>query len=84
MKMLEEKIVKKPRKDWVCESCGKMLPKGEPLLQEKYVHEGKMLTYRYCLNKSCNPPNDVRYRLIVGTASVVVLITLWGVLTYAI
>lgn len=84
MRFLEEKVINKPRKDWKCESCGKELPKGEPHLQEKYTDKGTIISYRYCLNKKCNPPNDVRHRLFVVASLIVVGVVIWGVVTYAI
>ena len=84
MRFLEEKIVKKPRKDWECEKCGIELPAGQPLFQEKYVDKGAIIVHRYCLEKKCNPPNDVRHRTLMVFATLTVGIIIWGVLKYAV
>ena len=78
MRFLEEKNIKKTRKEWICEKCSKVLPKGSSLLQEKYVHQGGISVHRYCLNKRCNPPNDVGHRIKVVLGIIVITIMIWG------
>jgi hypothetical protein len=84
MRFLEEKVVNKPRKDWICEKCGIELPAGQPLWQEKYVNKGKIITNRYCLDKKCDPPNDVRLNIKRFIAFVLVSALIYGVLQYAV
>lgn len=65
MKLIEE-IYVKADKDTICQTCGIDILEGSNHLLETYVHQGALLTSHYCLNKKCNPPNNVRSRLFVG------------------
>lgn len=74
MRLIEEVYVKADE-DLICQTCGIDIPEGSNHLLESYVHQGSILTSHYCLNKKCNPPNNVRLRLI--RAGLVVGLTVW-------
>ena len=62
MKLIEEVYIK-AEKDTICQTCGIDIEEGSNHLLETYVHQGNLLTSHYCLNKKCNPPNNVRLKL---------------------
>ena len=74
MRLVEEVYVK-AEKDEICQKCGVDIPAGSNHLLESYVHKGVISTSHYCLNKKCNPPNNIRLRLFWG--SIVVGLSLW-------
>lgn len=63
MKLIEEVYIKAD-KDTICQTCGIDIYEGSNHLLETYVHQGALLTSHYCLNKKCNPPNNLRSRLM--------------------
>jgi hypothetical protein len=77
MKLIEEVYVK-ATEDRICQTCGIDIPEGTNHLIETYVHQGNLLTSHYCLNKKCNPPNNVRSRLMVG----IIFIAIIGFLSF--
>jgi hypothetical protein len=62
MRLVEEVYIK-AQKNTICQTCGIDIEEGSNHLLETYVHQGNILTSHYCLNKKCNPPNNVRRRL---------------------
>jgi len=81
MRLIEEVYIK-AEKDTICQTCGIDIPEGANHLLETYVHQGALLTSHYCLNKKCNPPNNVRLKLykygsllLIGS---VVIYLLWS------
>jgi len=72
MRLLEE-IYLKAEKDEICQTCGIDIAKGENHLMESYIHQGNILVDTYCLKRKCNPPNNVRFRLIWGTITLTVI-----------
>ena len=72
MRLIEEVYVK-AEKDTICQTCGIDIPKGSNHLLETYVHQGNLLVSHYCLNKKCNPPNNVKKRLM-WTFGIIVII----------
>lgn len=65
MRLIEE-IYIKATEDTICQTCGIDIPKGSNHLLETYVHQGALLSSHYCLNKKCNPPNNVKRRMLFG------------------
>jgi len=61
---LVEEIYIRAEEDTICQSCGVDILKGSNHLLETYVHQGKLLPNHYCLNKKCNPPNNVRLNFV--------------------
>lgn len=74
MRLVEE-VYTKAKEDLICQSCGIDIPAGSNHLLESYVHHGNISTSHYCLNKKCNPPNNVRLRLFWG--SIIVVLSSW-------
>ena len=72
MKLIEEVYVKAD-KNTICQTCGIDIPEGTNHLLETYVHQGNLLVSHYCLNKKCNPPNNVRSRLMWGFGIIIVI-----------
>ena len=72
MRLIEEVYVK-AEKDTICQTCGIDIPKDSNHLLETYVHQGNLLVSHYCLNKKCNPPNNVKKRLM-WTFGIIVII----------
>ncbi len=73
MKLIEEVYVKAD-KDTICQTCGIDIPEGSNHLLETYVHQGALLTSHYCLNKKCNPPNNVKSRLMWASGIILVIV----------
>lgn len=63
MRLIEEVYVK-ATEPTICQTCGVDIAEGENHLVETYVHKGALLTSHYCLDKKCNPMNDVRLKLV--------------------
>jgi len=81
MRLIEEVYIK-ATEPTICQTCGIDIAEGENHLVETYVHKGALLTSHYCLNKKCNPMNNVRLKLvrlgialIIGIPLVFLLIT---------
>jgi hypothetical protein len=74
MRLVEE-VYTKAKEDLICQSCGIDIPAGSNHLLESYVHHGNISTSHYCLNKKCNPPNNVRLKLFWG--SIIVVLSSW-------
>tara|TARA_R100000742_G_C4266598_1_gene84710 strand:- start:1003 stop:1263 length:261 start_codon:yes stop_codon:yes gene_type:complete len=81
MRLIEEVYIK-AEKNTICQTCGIDIEEGSNHLLETYVHQGALLTSHYCLNKKCNPPNNVRLRLIkfgslllIGSVVIYLLLT---------
>lgn len=81
MRLIEE-IYIKATEDTICQTCGIDIPEGSNHLLETYVHQGALLSSHYCLNKKCNPPNNVKRRLwftglalLIGSVVVYLLLT---------
>ncbi len=72
MKLIEEVYIKAD-KNTICQTCGIDIPKDTNHLVETYVHQGNILVSHYCLNKKCNPPNNVRRRLMWSLGIVIVI-----------
>jgi len=63
MRLIEEVYVK-ATEPTICQTCGVDIAEGENHLVETYVHKGALLTSHYCLDKKCNPMNNVRLKLV--------------------
>jgi len=81
MRLIEEVYIK-AEKNTICQTCGIDIEEGSNHLLETYVHQGALLTSHYCLNKKCNPPNNVRLRLmkfgsllLIGSVVIYLLLT---------
>jgi len=72
MRLIEEVYVK-AEKDTICQTCGIDIPKDSNHLLETYVHQGNLLVSHYCLNKKCNPPNNVKKRLMWAFGIIVII-----------
>ena len=46
---IDEKLVKKTRKDHKCCECGCVIPKGQPCMAVRGLWEDGPATYRWCL-----------------------------------
>lgn len=75
MKLIEEVYVKAD-KNTICQTCGIDIPEGTNHLLETYVHQGNILVSHYCLNKKCNPPNNLRRRLYFAFGTIVVIVAI--------
>jgi hypothetical protein len=75
MRLVEE-IYMKADRDEVCQKCGIDIPKGTNHLLETYIHKGTLLVNTYCLNKKCNPPNNVRLRIFWG--AIILSLAAWA------
>jgi len=77
MRMIEEAYIK-ATEDTICQTCGIDIPKGANHLVETYVNQGNLLTNHYCLNRKCNPPNNVRLHLIrLGTGLFILSVVIY-------
>ena len=74
MRLLEEVYIK-AEKDGICQKCGIDILEGSNQLLESYIHKGNILVNTYCLNKKCNPPNNVRFRLFWG--AIILSVSSW-------
>ena len=71
MRLIEEAYTK-ATEPTICQTCGVDIAEGDNHLIETYVHKGALLTSHYCLNKKCNPMNNVRLKLVrLGVALLV-------------